>query len=369
MYNYYPTHVINSATDPNGSIPRFTGTADRFSVTRIVSIDSDNILSANYTPYAAPVMEVATFTVPTFDTTTLSSINFTLRVGWIGSQFSAYARNRTDFERDFPISINPTGVAATDAAAIAALLNGLKVSSDIGRIKVTVNGAVLTFTASSGHQKLRGIYLEGTYLDTAAQYWGYSSSKILDTSGFAVTTTGSVGMGNDEWMQTTAKVPTLDNAAPFGLGVDSRPISGGNYSAFYISFKVPRDWDTGFNNNGSYETVSHTFYVASSITAQFKAALLTTYPGLSIRSNTALTTLATTVNGTAATTVSLVVNHTAQVGASTINTVSYVSSNTAVATVDNEGLVTAIAAGTATITVTDIPADNSGTVTVTVTTS
>ena len=367
MYNFNFTHVINKEVDDNGN-KTFTGDSVSFNVPGVDKFKAANIQYAAYTPYKAPVMETATYVVPTIDPTVYNNASFTLYVKLEGSVLSTYAQELIKFERPFIVAFTPTGTPSTDAATIATLLNKYKLRQDIYPVNVTVSGATLTFTATSQYQTFSKVNLIGVKIETEATVWNYNFNIDITSAGtFTTTQNHVIGMGDDDYMISAVQIPTTENTAYYGLRKYSRPVAGGNYSCFIIKYNVARPFDEGILS-GLSTTVTHIFYVISTASADFLAALKKT---TTVESNEAATpaTLTTLINGTAGTAVSIAVGATAAVTVNDTNEVGYTTSDATKATVNADGVITGVAAGTAIITVTDVIQNAVGTITVTVTAS
>lgn len=361
MYQFTTTNVINSAyaLDYNGNVlvdgtganvAKYTGTATALNVAKVGTFKKDGIVSIYKRPYAAGVLEVAELTV------TAQTAGDLLRLSILIKQSQAtpseYVNYTLDFQKPVVVEILSSGNASTDAAALVTQLNALKSRFGYNYVNASVNGAKITITAKEHTQRFKEFILSEAVANSNSltQY-----DQVTLVTG-AVTTAGSVGFGDDVWMQRNIMLPTAENVRYFGISKDERPVLGGNYSEYVLRYQVSKDGTDGIVGGGTSIT-THVFYVKSDLVSGFESAISTV--GLTVP--TVLTAVG--VKGT----IDVSDGDTDQITVTgAVGAVTFTSNQPTRATVNASGLVTAVGAGAVVITVTDA-VGNTDTVSYTVT--
>lgn len=271
MYQFTTTNIINSSLDSNGSTAKFRGSATSLSVSRVGKFLKDNILSISKRAYRAGVLEVAKVTIPTVTAGLVIRLDIDVRLS--EQTDSEYANAYLYFKKPVFVEVVATGTPATDATALKNQINGLKDRFGFSYITAGVSGSDVTFTATNFNQRFFDIKVlkEGTSYNTIIdpQYVDVTNST------FSVTTAGKLGFGDDDWMARRIMLPTLDNSRYFGVSKDERPVLGGNYTEYVLRYKIQKDPSDGIVAEG-YSVTTHIFYVLSSLTSAFEAAIVST---------------------------------------------------------------------------------------------
>ena len=352
MFQFTTTTVINSAKDSNGTLDKFTGSATGFNVTRVGNFLKDNIKAIYKKDYTPAVTEQATITVPSSGITAGQVLRLVVDVRLTQSTYSEYASTHLYFNKPVVVEVIATATPATDATALVKQLNSIKDRFGASYITATANSAVITLAAKDEFQRIYSAEL--TVEVTSPNSLIQPEYNVLAGTSFTVTRKGKVGFGDDAYMIRSIMIPTQENTRFFGINAEERPILGGNYTQYTIHYSVDKTFDDGIV--AGYKSITnHVFYVKSDLVAAFEAALLST--GLPLNSLTASVADAEMSVSTDATETIVVAN--------AIGTVTYASSDVAVATVSSAGVITAVGAGTADITVTDATG-NTAVVTITV---
>lgn len=353
MYQFSTTNVINSAyaLDYNGTIlvdgtgsnvPKYAGTSTAFTVAKVHTFKKPNIVSVHKRPYAAGVLETATATIGTAATAG-DVLRFTVEIKLSQTTQSEYTNYGLDFKKPVVIEILSAGVAATDATAIKNQLNLLKDRFGHTYFNASSSGNVITLVAKESTQRFSVIDLS----KITANSNSITTYDAIPLAGFttAVTVPGAMGFGDDNWMQRSIMLQTLENTRYFGISKDERPILGGNYTEYVLRYAVLKDGQDGIVS-GATSITTHVFYVLSTLQAAFEAALVTTFPTI-LSTNGLVFVGSQTIAATTVFTVN---------GANPGETVNFTSSATGVATVTASAV--ASAAGIATFTVTKVAAGN-----------
>lgn len=373
MFNLNKTILVNSATDATTGVNMFAGTSTSFFLAKAGSpYYAANILSLNETKYQASSIETAYIIVPTAATASYDVVRLDLYVGLADSTESSYGMGLARFEKPLSVQIPTSGVPATDAAAFVAEFNKMKVRMDYGPVNVAIDGTdptKIVFTGKNAHQRFKSCIISGA---KTIQYANQLPTSTVLSNALVVSSKGVIGFGDEEYMRTSVKIPTLENNAYLALGRDEQVMNGGKYSCFVLRYSVPRTYDYGIGGFGGNNYVTTYIYVESGVLSSFETEIKKTYPSmgviyLSVSNDSKI--LSVLIDGTQGTAKSLVVAHTSQLSVSEAGNITYSTSDATKATVDANGLITAVAAGTATITVTNLNTNEWNTVTVTVTAS
>ena len=288
MFQFTTTTVINSqyAVDYNGNplkdaqgnnVPKFS-TRDALTklfVAKVGTFNKDNIVSLHKRAYSAAVNSVVAFTVPALTANLVYRLTVKIRLS--GAADSDYVNYTTDFRKPVVVEIKATGTAATDASAFAKAFNDLKVRFDLGYVRASAAGAVLTITAVDGHQLFEEILLEKE---------SNSNNSIImpDYEDVAITlstnTAGKIGFGDDNWMLRSVALQSYENIRPFGINKEEKPVLGGNYSQYTIRYSIEKDADIGIVS-GAKSITTHVFWVKSDLVTAFEALFANT-TGLNI---------------------------------------------------------------------------------------
>lgn len=271
MYQFTTTTVINSNLDSNGVTPKFAGSATGFNVTRVNFFKKDNIESIFKTPYAAGVKEVASVTLGAATSGKVVRLSVEVRLAQQNAD-SEYANAYLWFRKPVVVEVISSGVAATDAAALVAQLNGLKDRFGSKYFNASVVGATITLTALEDNQRFYSVKFEQE-LASPNSIIEMEYAPVAGTT-FAVTTPGKAGFGNDAHMIKSVMIPTYENTRFFGTNKEERPVIGGNYSQYTIRYSVDKHIDDGISSGGKSIT-THVFWVKSDLVEAFDEALIT----------------------------------------------------------------------------------------------
>lgn len=326
MYQFTTTNVINSvyAVDYNGvaltdnagnAVDKFKGSATELFVAKVGTFKKANIVSIHKRAYAAGVKEIAKVTVPVIASGLVARLDVTIKLS--GSTQSEYTNYSLDFKKPITVEILASGVAATDATALVAQLNGLKNRFGHSYINASVNGAEITLTAKEDVQRFASIVVSKQVASPNSIIQPEYESVATGT----VTTAGKIAFGDDAWMMKSVMVPTAENVRVFGISKDERPILGGNYSEYVIRYSLTKDGQDGIVS-GATSVTTHVFWVKADLTDEFETELdklgITYGLGLTVGDDTLAneaTTQATVTNAIGAVTFSIVSGDSATVSA------------------------------------------------------
>lgn len=272
MYQFSTTNVINSSLDSNGTTAKYVGSTTAFEVKRVGKFLKDNIVSITKRAYYAGVKEIARVTVPTITKDLVVRIEIDL--GLSQNTQSDYASALIDFKKPLYVEVISSGVATTDAQALVNAINATY--SDY--VSAAISTADVVLTAKTNYQRFNSIKI----LKEA----GSTGNSIVEpayedvsAATFTVNTPGKVGFGDTAWMASHISLQTVANTKAFGIGIDERPILGGNYTQYTLRYSVAKDGTDGIVAGGTSIT-THVFYVLSSLVASFEAAIIATTVGI-----------------------------------------------------------------------------------------
>ena len=272
MFQFTTTTIINSNLDSNGTTAKYSGDASAFSVTRVGKFLAANIVGDVYKrPYVAPVLEVAQVTVPVITAGLVARLDVDVRLSQ--QTDSEYANTYLYFKKPVVVEVLASGVAATDATALAAQINSLRDRFGFSYVTASTSGADIILTATNQNQRFFDIKVLKE--DPDALVNSIIEPVFIDvTAGtFSVTTMGKLGFGDDDWMQRRIMTQTAENVRYFGINKEERPVIGGNYTEFVLNYKVEKDHADGVDNGVNYSVTRHVFYVKSDLVAAFEAAV------------------------------------------------------------------------------------------------
>lgn len=323
MYQFTTTTIINSALDSNGTTAKFAGAADSLTVSRVGKFLNANITSLSKRPYSAPVLEVAQVTIPTITAGLVARLDVDIRLSQ--QTDSEYANTYLYFKKPVVVEVIATGTAATDATALKNQINSLRDRFGFSYVTATTNGADLILTATNCNQRFFSIKI---LKETAAPYANTIIEPVYEdvsSTTFSVTTKGKLGFGDDDWMQRKIMLQTAENVRYFGYNKEERPILGGNYSEYVLTYVVAKDHATGISAGVDYSKTTHVFYVAAAQVAAWETELdkLTAKPydiGYTVGDDTlanSATTTSTVTNAVGAVTFSVTSGTSATVNATT----------------------------------------------------
>lgn len=298
MYQYTTTNVINSAyaldyngnilVDGNGAnVAKFAGTAAALNVKKVNNFKKAGIVSIHKRPYKAGVLEVAQLTVST--QTSGDLLRLTILIKQSQATPSEYVNYTLDFQKPIVVEVISSGNSTTDATALVAQLNLLKDRFGYKYITASSNAALITITAKEHTQRFKEFVLSEAIANTNSltQY-----DQVVLVTG-AVTTPGSLGFGDDPWMQRSVMLQTMENTRYFGISKDERPIIGGQYSEYALRYSIVKDGTDGIVGAGTSVT-THIFYVKADLVPAFEAAIYATVtPIISLQSDQVFTLTAT----------------------------------------------------------------------------
>lgn len=272
MYQFTTTNIINSSLDSNGVTAKFAGSATQLKVARVNTFLKDNIVSIYKRAYRVGVKEIAQVTIPVITAGLVARLDVDVRLAQQTN--SEYASTHLYFSKPVVIEVIATGTAATDATALAAQVNKLKDRFGFSYITATTSGADVILTATDTNQRIESIKIlkEAGYTDNSLVEPKYTD---VTASTFSVTTAGSAGFGDDDWMAQRVKIPTMENTRKFGISADERPVIGGNYTQYTLRYSITKDGTDGIVSGGTSVT-THVFYVLSSLVSSFEAAIIAT---------------------------------------------------------------------------------------------
>ena len=272
MYQFTTTNVINSSLDSNGSTAKFAGSTTAFAVTRVGTFLKDNIVSIYKRAYYAGVKEIAQVTIPTV--TIGLAIRLEVDIKLTQNTQADYANILIDFKKPLYVEVIATGTAETDATALKNALN----ATYGDYIVATNNSADVIVTAKNNYQRFNSIKVFSEA--------GFTNNSLVEplyddvtNSTFAINTPGKVGFGDDAWMVSHVSMQTVPNTKAFGIGMEERPILGGNYTQYTLRYSITKDGTDGIVAGGTSVT-THIFYVLSSLVAAFEAAIIATTVGI-----------------------------------------------------------------------------------------
>lgn len=357
MFQFTTTNVINSAyaLDYEGSplldsagiaVDKVKGSATQLFVAKVGTFKKANIESIYKRVYTAGVKEVATVTVPTITAGLSARIEVNIR--YSNKTFSKFTNWSWDFQEPTIVEVIASGVAATDATALAYQLNNLKTEFGTAYFTAVAVGAVITITAAENTQRIDRLIISKEQVPTNS--FIFPQNLVVATG--VVTVNGAEGFGDNSWMARSIMLPTAENVRAFGMSKNERPIFGGNYSQYTIRYKVPGTLGDGIIS-GISSITTHVFWVVSTLITAFETEL--TKLGIPFAFN---------VTGS----VTLLNSATTQLSSSNgVGPVTYARTSGTSATVTAQGLVTADAVtdGVTVITATDA-LTNTTTFTVTV---
>lgn len=351
MFQFTETTVVNTMIDTSG-LAKYAASTDKttFIARRVGNFKVANIVNGIVYKniYQAGQNEVATIVIPTATAGLVLRLFVDLRLSQ--QTESDYASTYLYFSKPITAEVISSGVSSTDAAALAAVLASYKTEYGVQDIVATVNGSTITLTATTDNQRFFNVQvlLENTSV-------AYPNSLVqpeftdITGSGFAITTHGLKGFGDDQYMMQAIMLPTYENARPFGTNMLERPIPGGNYTQYTFQYSIPKDYDNGIDA-GYRSITTQVFYVSSTNISAFETILATNL-GLALVSpypTTGSFILTAEPNPFA-------VGTTSQITAvGSLGIVTFSSATTATATINaNTGIATAVAAGTTVITGTE----------------
>lgn len=345
MYQFSTTTILNSQLDSNDVSPKYTGSAQGLNVTRVGFFKKAGILSVYKKGYAAGVKEVGSITIAASTAGLVNRLEVDVRLSQ--QTDSEYASTYLYFKKPVVIEILSSGVAATDATAFIAQLNGLKDRFGVSYITATSGGAgIITLTATNNNQRFFSIkQLEEVTLTLNSN--SIIQPEYLVKATGSVTTPGVIGFGDDDFMVRSIVYPTYENTRYFGTNREERPIIGGNYSQYTLRYKIEKQ-DDGITAGG-YSITTHVFYVPAANVATFETAL----------TNAGIVTLASRPGAGAFQLTTpdelIVVGDTTTITpVGSFGAVTFASGTVGTATVvAGTGVVTGVAAGTTVITATD----------------
>jgi hypothetical protein len=275
MFQFTTTNIINSNLDSNGTLAKYSGDASAFTVTRVGRFLAANIVGdVEKRSYQPGVLEEAQVTIPVITAGLVARLDVDVRLSQ--QTHSEYANSYLYFKKPVCVEVLATGVAATDAAALVAQLNGLKDRFGHSYITAVANGADIVLTAKDFHQRFFDVKILEE--DPDAMVNTIIEPVFLDvTAGtFAINTAGRIGFGNDEWMYARIRMRSLDNHRPFGISQDEKPVIGGNYTQFTLRYQVAKDHVDGVSLANDTSITTHVFYVKSDLVAAFEAEVANT---------------------------------------------------------------------------------------------
>lgn len=277
MFKFTTTTIINTAnavnfngevyTDSTGAdVPKFKEIDGEFFVAGSGYYKASGIQSVYKRPYSASVKEVATLTVPA--ATAGDILRLTTTVKLVGKTLADYSNVYQDFLKPISVDVISTGTATTDATNLVKAVKFLTTGYDNAWFNVSASGAVITFTAVSGYQRLSNIKLEKVEdtIDTSV------APKYTQLAVATVTTPGAVGFGDDAWMVQQVQIPTSENTGYFRILRTERPIIGGNYTQFTLRYKVASGEDCVWDGDKKSIT-THVFWVKSDLVSTFEDEL------------------------------------------------------------------------------------------------
>lgn len=271
MYQFTTTTVINSNLDSNGVTPKFAGSASGFNVTRVNFFKKDNVESVYKNAYTAGVKEVAIVTLGTATLGKVARLSIEVRLAQQNAD-SEYANAYLWFRKPVVVEVISSGVAATDATALVAQLNGLKDRFGSKYFNASAVGAAITLTALDDNQRFYSVKFEQE-IASPNSIIEMEYNPVAGTS-FVVSVAGKPGFGNDSHMIKSVMIPTYENSRFFGTNKEERPIIGGNYTQYTIRYSVDKHIDDGISSGGKSIT-THVFWVKSDLVDAFDEALIT----------------------------------------------------------------------------------------------
>lgn len=270
MFQFTTTNIINSNLDSNGVTPKFAASGTTLNVARVGSFKKADIVYLTKRPYYAAIKEVAKVTVPVITAGLVARLEIDVRLSQ--QTDSEYANTYLYFKKPVFVEVIASGVAATDATALANQLNKLRDRFGFSYVTATTNGADVILTATNVNQRFFNVIVtkEGNSNNSIIQ------PEYIDvTAGtFVVTTAGRLGFGDDDWMARRIIRPTADNVRYFGISKDETPVLGGKYTQYTLQLKIQKDPSEGIVAEG-YSVTNHVFYVLDSLVAAFDAELAT----------------------------------------------------------------------------------------------
>ena len=278
MFNFSTTTIINSNLDSSG-LAKYVGSATDFNVKRVNKFLKTGIASVYKRPYAAGVLEVAKVTIPVV--TAGKVIRLTIDVRLSQQTDSEYANTYLYFKKPVVVEVLATGTAATDATALVNAIKGLKDRYGFAYVTAAlVNTADVQITALNNNQRFWAMTVESDKASTNSLIQPEYDDITAGT--FSVTTKGSVGFGDDEYMIKSISFPTYENSRFFGTNKEERPIPGGNYTQYTIRYDIPKnvDYNIGISGMGDRSITNHVFYVLSTLVAGFETELAKAFTGL-----------------------------------------------------------------------------------------
>ena len=271
MYQFTTTTVINSNLDSNEVTPKFAGSASGFNVTRVNFFKKDNVESVYKNPYTAGVKEVAIVTLGAATLGKVARLSIEVRLAQQNAD-SEYANAYLWFRKPVVVEVISSGVAATDATALVAQLNGLKDRFGSKYFNASAVGAAITLTALDDNQRFYSVKFEQE-IASPNSIIEMEYNPVAGTS-FVVSVAGKPGFGNDSHMIKSVMIPTYENSRFFGTNKEERPIIGGNYTQYTIRYSVDKHIDDGISSGGKSIT-THVFWVKSDLVDAFDEALIT----------------------------------------------------------------------------------------------
>ena len=271
MYQFTTTTVINSNLDSNEVTPKFAGSASGFNVTRVNFFKKDNVESVYKNPYTAGVKEVAIVTLGAATLGKVARLSIEVRLAQQNAD-SEYANAYLWFRKPVVVEVISSGVAATDATALVAQLNGLKDRFGSKYFNASAVGAAITLTALDDNQRFYSVKFEQE-IASPNSIIEMEYNPVAGTS-FVVSVAGKPGFGNDSHMIKSVMIPTYENSRFFGTNKEERPIIGGNYTQYTIRYSVDKHIDDGISSGGKSIT-THVFWVKSDLVEAFDEALIT----------------------------------------------------------------------------------------------
>ena len=271
MYQFTTTNIINSSLDSNGTTLKFVGDAQTFKVARVNTFKAMYIISAVKRPYYAEKLEIAQVTVPVIAAGLVARLDVDVRLSQ--QTDSEYANTYLYFKKPVVVEVIATGTAADDATALANELNSLRDRYGFAYITATTSGADIILTATNANQRFFNAKI---LKEQVAPYVNTIIEPLYTdvTAGtFAVTDSGRVGFGDDDWMARRIMLPTAENVRYFGISKDERPVLGGMYTQFTIKYMVEKDHTEGVWQANSMSVTTHVFYVLDSLVASFEDQL------------------------------------------------------------------------------------------------
>lgn len=270
MYQFTTTTILNSATDSNGSLAKYAGSATGLNVTRVGFFKTANVVSVFKTPYAAGVKEIAHVTIPTITSGLVARLSIDVRLSQ--QTDSEYANTYLYFKKPVVVEVLSTGVDTTTATALVAQINALKDRYGFSYITAATSGADIHITATNNNQRIFDIKIlkeAGTTGNSLIEPW----YEDVTASTFHVATPGKLGFGDDEYMVKSIMLPTYENSRYFGTNKEERPILGANYSQYTLRYQIAKTGTDGILGGGTSIT-THVFYVPAANVATFEAALV-----------------------------------------------------------------------------------------------